>query len=321
MRELVDDAFQVLRRANVRPAGGDLKSLSLVLPDRRMVTVTVRTTSPVGDSATRNRVLHIAADASVTTVDAALNGDFDLVTTAPARAIIAGISFLPMDRPAEEPQVRRGKKPWGRWAVERALILAAGEPLRQTTLATTTGLTHQAVSHALRDRLYVRRTRDGYTADPLLTDRWLIEYPGPGGLATHWYSLDDTAHQATAASTLATELEATPLLSGDVAADRYAPWRRPATVRMYVSEFIDFVPADFTPATPSEATLTAVIPDDPTIRTVAATLAVPAGLPLADPLITLWDLTHTSTGPDSSEAAAVLRKAIELGWPDGATRR
>ncbi|KAA0015974.1 hypothetical protein [Antrihabitans cavernicola] len=321
MQELVDDVFQVLRRANVRPTSGDLKALSLVLPNRHITTVAVRTTSPFADATARNRILHIAVDAPAATVDAALNGDFDLVTTDPARAIIASINLLPTDQPPRDQPMRRGKKPWGRWAVERTLILAGGEPLRQNTIATTTGLTHQAVSHALREHPYVRRSRNGVTADPALIDAWLIEYPGPGGLATHWYSLDEPGQQATAASTLATELDAAPLLSGDVAADRYAPWRRPASVRIYISEFIDFVAADFTPATRSEATLTAVIPDDPTIRTLATTLAVPAELSLADPLITLWDLTHTSTGPDRSEAADVLRKSIGLGCNRGATDR
>ncbi|MFC9662076.1 hypothetical protein ACFVJ5_17720 [Nocardia sp. NPDC127606] len=88
----------------------------------------------------------------------------------------------------------------------------------------------------------------------------------------------------------------------------------PSSVRLHVDEIIDFTAAGFSPADPADATMTIVMPDDRSIRTVAAHLhdEAPAdGHVVADPAIILWDLLHNSTDPTSTEAAHVVRTAID----------
>ncbi|WP_146069443.1 hypothetical protein [Cryobacterium sp. Y11] len=74
---------------------------------------------------------------------------------------------------------------------------------------------------------------------------------------------------------------------------------------------IDFTVVGLTPAPPSEATLTVVIPADFTIWTTARILSLPSQC--VDPLIAYWDLAH-SGGPDANEAADMILRKIRSAW-------
>lgn len=312
---VLSDALHVLRRAGAHILDGNLDSLTLVLPDHHTITVEIKVwegsirPAPPEAPPPPARTLHIATTAAPHTVEAALAGDFELLTTDPAELIIEGTVLLTDRTPRHaESAARRGRTPWGKWAIERVLILSE-QPLTQRTIAARTGLTPQAVSWVLRDHPTIERNNTGWTALSSLLDDWLTTYPGPRGHDMHWYSLDTPVDQATTAAAYATELDVHALVTGDVAADRYAPWRHPQSARIYIPEIIDFTPIGFTPATADQATLTTVIPTDPTLWRTADT--IPHTRPtLADPVITLWDLLHTSTGPDTTEAADRIRDAI-----------
>ncbi|MDJ0363435.1 hypothetical protein [Rhodococcus sp. H29-C3] len=75
-------------------------------------------------------------------------------------------------------------------------------------------------------------------------DNWLEEYPGALGVETYWYGPSDPVEQDNLIVRYAHEMDARVLVSGDGAADHYAPWRKPATSVVYLSELLDLTAAD-----------------------------------------------------------------------------
>lgn len=234
----------------------------------------------------------------------------DLITLLPSQVIINGTRFFHDDAFIDgNRQLRRqrGKSPWGgRWAIDRAL-LQMKHPTTQKELAHLIGISPRAVSQGLADHPYVQRNDDGCYIEhtDATIDRWIDDYPGPGEATLYWYSLDAIVEQGHNVATLADELEVQALLSDDVAADDYAPWRLPATAIIYLREAVDFTVIDFMPTTRENATLIAKIPEDPTVWALGRTLTENPQRMLADPMPTLWDVTH-STGSDTDDAAEGL---------------
>lgn len=321
--DYMSQALRLLRRADVRITGGDLSDLSLVFASGQAKTVAVKilvsgpTPSKIrADRARRpdSTLLYVVPAAGRTVLEAARHGIVDLVALDPEHVIISSQALLRGENEGIKQTTHgpRGKTPWGRLAVERSLALTGGA-LSQSEIAEYAGITQQAVSGALKNLdEYIIRHQNGWEPKDrhLLIDHWLSHYPGPGGAATFWYSLDSAAEQARNAVDLAFSLGANPLVSGDAAADILAPWRLPSSTHLYIREAVDFTDAGFSPAAPDEATLTAAIPRDPSLWNVAALLTVKRDLPLADPLIVLWDVLR-SKGPDADEAAQKLRTTIE----------
>jgi hypothetical protein len=318
----LSQALRLLRRAAVRIAGGDLHALALTLPNGRAKTVSLLATafSPTpskieADLARhpKTAIMYVVVSPGPAVMSAAEKGDVDLISIDPSAVLIGGDRLLGLESGDTNSGIRprKGKTPWGQLAVERALIVNA-DPMKQTEIADVALISQQAVSNALKtlDDLVVRLSW-GWKAKDVgrLIDRWLVTYPGPGGATTYWYSLDSPAEQARAAVELARDLDSSPLVSGDAAADLISPWRLPITTRVYIRQMVDFTDAGFTPTEPQDATLIVTVPEDPTLWTTAG-LSKPREIPVADPLIVLWDVLRSS-GPDADEAAARLREAIE----------
>lgn len=323
--EILADALLLLRRAQVRIANGHMEALSLILPNEQSVEVALHTHYPhptriasdVSRYPKQRRHLYVVAKTSAHLERKAWEGTIDLITLFPSQVIINGTRFLKDDASLDGDRLphrrQRGKPPWGRWAIERAL-LQMKHPTTQKELAHLIGISPQAVSQALADHPYVQRTDHGWYVERTDSnvDRWINEYPGPGGAALYWYSLAPIVEQGHNAASLAAELEVQSLLSGDVAADDYAPWRLPATAIIYLREAVDFSVIDFMPTTRANATLIAKIPEDPTVWALGRTLAENPQRTLADPMLTLWDVTH-STGSDTDDAAEHLKAALTNG--------
>ena len=150
------------------------------------------------------------------------------------------------------------------------------------------------------------------TAGPRSTQRdliawWLHRYPGPGGATSYWASLAPLADQATAATA---EAPGPVAVSGDLAADLLAPWRRPRQVVVYAAQPPALTDRGFVPATSVEdASLVLTAPQD---RGVWLPAPWPLGedqLPSADPLQVLYDIGR-SGGPDAPDAAEHLTEAL-----------
>ena len=229
--------------------------------------------------------------------------DVDVVGTRDGVVIVAGVETRVVDLDGPSGRPVRGRVPWGRLALMRVLVRTT-EPRAQTELAHECGITQAGVSLGLQALgELVQRMPSGWIAvdRSSLWDAFLAQYPGPGGITTSWYGLQSPVEQADAAVAAASGDQ--PLVSGDVAADRLAPWRRPRIAHVYLGSGLDLEPAGFAPAGQADATLLVTVPLDPTI---AATAAAWSGVGLVDPLLAAFDVLR-SGGPDAPDAVARLR--------------
>lgn len=319
---ILSQAMLLLREAGVRISGGNLDALSLTLPDRGTLEVKVQITdTPPTPSKLqvilerKVRTLIVTSRPTPALSDAAALDKIDLVTVAPASVMIRGIQHLePREKPAAAAEKTHGRTPWGRWALLRAFALADG-PWTQQELATVVGISQPAVNKHLKVLTsFVERDQSGWKANSVRDIvSWVADhYPGPRGVSSYWYSLKSPAEQAEAAAKFAEEIGASPLVSGDAAADIYAPWRLPDSVHLYLREAVDFTDAGFSPASREEATLITTVPEDPTLWATALLVHAHGSFPLADPLVTLRDVL-SGDAVDSEEAAEHLREAIVTG--------
>lgn len=303
----IDVVFGTADRWDLKLAGPRVVSRMIHELGRRLTLVQAMTWTPgtlllaqTADSRGLEQLRRLGADAIV------LN---------PPTVIIEGQDRLGGEGRGKVTTVARGRPASRRWAVLRALLVA-GAPLDQRELAHFTGLTQQSISRILRDlQGQVERGRDGWILtswDRSLQD-WLDAYPGPGGTSTWWYGLDDPQTQTRDACALATELDAEPLVGGDVAVDHYAPWRTPRTARLYTRTLVDLVPAGFSPASAADGTLEVVVPDDTSLWRTATGVD---GTALIDPIIALWE-TAQSTATDAAEAFTQLLTRLATGHDDG----
>ncbi len=150
-----------------------------------------------------------------------------------------------------------------------------------------------------------------------LLSAWLSWYLPEGRITSYWYSLatvHDQAKHAVAA------LGGRGRVSGDVAADILAPWALPQRALIYADEAGDLSQARFVPSPMADATLELVTTRDPAVTpSVYAepflAAAATTRLPLADPLVVLWDLNH-ATRVDADQAARHLRFRLAEQWRD-----
>lgn len=241
-------------------------------------------------------------------------GHFDVLTEHPLQLILRG-SVYAGEVPTQSPARKRpsGRAAWVRWAVGRCLLLSS-EPLRQPAIADMLGTSQQSVSNAARQLGdLVEDIGNGLSAvnKGTLLGHWLGDYTGPGGLAFGWYSLDSIVEQTLKAAKVAELFDVSPLISGDVAADRLAPWKLPSRGRIYVNSPIDLGGDGFVPAPVDEATLITCVPRDPTLwRLTNTALSQDSGASaLADAAIIYWDVL-ASGDIDSAEAAGHLKELI-----------
>lgn len=214
-----------------------------------------------------------------------------------------------------------GPAPYGAAAVARVLLVA-GVPLTQSRIARRVGVTQPRVSQVLNDLLTLglveRVGRLGWRPSDhrrLLHHLLRTAPPPTEGVSTWWAIADQDPWNATLRC-LRQLLD--PRVSGDTAADLYAPWRRPALSVVYAVKTIDLHPLGMVVADgPDDAVLRLVNPADPTLIPEPATPRQFRGVtvPLADPIVVLRDV-RSGPGPDAEEAAAALEAALPdlLGW-------
>lgn len=252
-------------------------------------------------------------------LERARSGVLDVLTQDPPRVLIGGREFGLSDGQSDGYSARQaavprsGRPAWIRWAVMRCLLLAT-EPLRQIDIAALLQVKPQSVSYAVKalgDHIERRHDRFAAANKPALLEQWWLEYPGTGGRAFGWFSLDPIAEQTLRANEIASLWEARPLVSGDVAADRMAPWKRPTRSKIYVKESFDLEEDGFVPAPIDEATLVISVPEDPTLwsRLSNPVDSGRSGYRFADAVIVYWDVRQ-GTDPDSSEAAEKLANEL-----------
>jgi hypothetical protein len=205
----------------------------------------------------------------------------------------------------------------GSFAVIRALVALSGgedEEPGVTALASQAGVSQPRASqilHQLHELGLVDRTGHGRWEPrrEALLDRFLAEYPGPGGSEQYYYSLDspvDVALRAGRASTQSRPI----LASADVGPDLILAWHRPSLVILYAKHAIDPSGLGLTEAQGRhDANVIVRTPQDRSVFPASALVAQVQGsdVPLADPLQQIWDLQDLG-GADRIEAAGRLRQ-------------
>lgn len=222
-------------------------------------------------------------------------------------------------RTATAPAPKRRSLPRGAgsYAVIRALVGFSGgedEELGATALAAQVGISQPRASqvlHHLRDLDLVGISGRGRWEPrrAALLDRFLAEYPGPGGSELYYYSLDSPVDAAVLAGQVSTPGRPI-VVSADVGPDLIVPWRRPSLVIMYVRHAIDPSDLGLTDAQGRhDANVIIRSPQDRSVFPVPALAGQVQGneVPLADPLQQIWDLQDLG-GADRSEAAGRLRE-------------
>lgn len=233
-----------------------------------------------------------------------------VVATEDATVILDGTEWQ-RTRRAPAPAAPRGRKPWGRMALLRVLIRSE-QPRSQTALAREAGIAQQAVALALPvlAPLGVERGASGWVARDAdaLWDRFMAEYPGPSGLSRRWTGAASLDVQVERATELARAAGTLTLLSGDLAADQQAPFRRPLSAAVFASADIN-LSARSTLVDDGDETLTVIVPADPTVFATAHAWSGGQQALLTDPVLTAWVVAH-SRGADRDEAVAHLRHTV-----------
>ena len=227
--------------------------------------------------------------------------------------------LLRQRRTATPPAPKRKTLPRGSggFAVIRALVGFSGgedgEP-GATALAAQAGVSQPRASQILH-HLYglelVDRSGHGRWEPrrEALLDRFLAEYPGPGGSEQYYYSLDSPVDVAVRAGRVSTP--GRPIaVSADVGPDLILPWRRPSLVILYTKHAIDPSGLGLTQAQGRhDANVIMRTPQDRSVFPTPALVAQIQGsdVPLADPLQQIWDLQDLG-GADRIEAAGRLRQ-------------
>ena len=227
--------------------------------------------------------------------------------------------LLRQRRTAKAPTPRRRSLPRGSgsFAVIRALVASGDVEDKEpgaTALAAQVGVSQPRVSQVLRrlqDLDLVEKSRQGRWTPQreALLDRFLAEYPGPGGSEEYCYSLDSPVEVAVRAGQVSTPHR--PIVaSADVGPDLIVAWRRPSLVILYAKRMIDPSSLGLIDAQGRhDANVIIRMPHDQSVFPVPALVAQVRGsdVPLADPLQQIWDLQDLG-GADRIEAAGRLRE-------------
>lgn len=235
-------------------------------------------------------------------------GDFDLR--------VPGLIFR-QRRALTAPAARQRSLPRGSgsFAVIRALVgsRSSEEEVGATEIAARAGVSQPRASqvlHKLRQLSLVQRTGNGRWRPDRegLLDRFLTEYPGPGGSTEYFFGLEQPAESARriAGDTRGTQLA----VSADVGPDLISPWRRPSTAIIYARRGIEPAGLELVRASGEhDANVIVRIPQDLSVFPAHPLSAVLRGteIPLSDPVQMIWDLENLG-GADRMEAAEKLRR-------------
>jgi hypothetical protein len=142
-----------------------------------------------------------------------------------------------------------------------------------------------------------------------LLDRFLAEYPGPGGSEIYFYSLDPPTELAARLARKRSRRQGF-AVSADVGPDLIRPWRRPSVLILYAEATFDAADLKSVDAAgANDANVIVRMPADQSVFPADELAAEYKGarIPLADPVQMIWDLDDLG-GADRAEAAGKLRQ-------------
>jgi hypothetical protein len=202
---------------------------------------------------------------------------------------------------------------WARLAILRLFALSPSTTWSQSNIARRIGLTQVAVHKqlpTLGDLVEAGPTGWRSIDRAACWDRFIDDYPGPRGLVTYWTAAagDLAAQLARIERAMKDTGQEAAAVSGDFAADFYAPWRQPSRIVAYIATQPSLENHGFAMVRVADATIELRIAKDPTIAAMSrAWSTVEGGRRYVDPLIAAWDLSRTRGG-DVESAVEHLRE-------------
>lgn len=289
----------------------DIKTVDVLSPSRvhRFAASPVTVRPLVLTRAATENAVATAASAGVSVLVVPGNGPargtlIDATGTAhQIRAALTGAEAPPVTA-----RKRPGKEPWGVFALAFALMSDAA-PRTQRALAERLGLSQPRVSQALRAQLapFVSSTPAGWTVkEPVDLLRWLAaNYPRPSTEAG-WLSLEDPVPATRAVARHLDEQGVRYAVTGQVAADEFAPWARPTRSTILVESLTDLSAAGCAPVPIQQATVVTAVAEDPNALRSGQTRA---GVRLADPWRTWLRLAQDGDAAAADHLRDVLLRA------------
>ncbi|MEE9416670.1 MAG: hypothetical protein V3V01_15405 [Acidimicrobiales bacterium] len=197
----------------------------------------------------------------------------------------------------------------GSWSIIRSLI-SDGFAESATETASRAGVSQPRASQILAQLTetgFVKReARSRWIGNQdLLLDAFLDQYSGPGGSTSWFYSLGTPTVVVEKAALSGSPSHAPVAVSGDVAADRIAPWRTPTHATLYSAEPIDASKLGLVAAKGADdANVEIIIPADGSVFVESEETEK---LLLVQPTQVIWDLLRLG-GTDREEAAGRVRE-------------
>ena len=196
----------------------------------------------------------------------------------------------------------------GSWSIIRTLIsdgVAEGEAQLAERAGVSQPRVSQVLSALLAAELVERRGRSTWTADrPALLDAFLNTYGDTRGFTSWFYGLDSPQETSERIVAAGDSLRADTVISGDVAADRLAPWRVPTHTTVYTSDHRLAPYLELTPAQgPGDANVELIVPADNSVLRIRSE----DDATLAHPTQVMLDLQRLG-GTDRQEAAEKVRE-------------
>ena len=210
-----------------------------------------------------------------------------------------------------------GRTSWARLAMLRLFALSQVEPLSQSEIARRLGVSHVAIGKQLPlpHDLVERQPTGWQVVDRAgCWDRFMAEYPGSRGLTTYWATTGDLAAQLDRIERVSRDRgDASPAVSGDFAADFFAPWRRPSRVIAYVTDQPPLEEHGFAIVRAADATCQLHTSSDPTVLPMSRewpSTRDRTSRRYVDPLIAAWDLSRASGGDVDSAVEQLRARAL-----------
>jgi len=257
--------------------------------------------------------LFLIPRANGTVRNAGMKGELAAVG-AEDRTVIVNGQVLDLSGERSTPRSTMRRRPWGRFAVARDVIRRGGTLSSQVAAAEAVGISQPGAGKAiaiLRAEGFVPSAGARQLTPPqlkALIDYAIDSYPGPGGISTYWYN----SSTPTLVRELAEALhEANALISGDFAADDFAPWKQPRTLTIYTPSGLDFASRGLAESNRSSANVIVRVPEDATIWRTAAKWADRGSARFTDPVITGWELSQSGDVDNGQAIDRVKQRLLQ----------
>lgn len=256
-------------------------------------------------------VLFVVAKAGATLTDAAQQ-DRRVAYASLGEGVVSLLGEIHLaDEDVTRIPPRAVRPSWVRFGVLRLFALLENAVLSQSEMARRLGVSHVAIGKQLPllGPILERTPRGWRTTDrDGCWNRFLFDYPGPRGLATYWTATGTIAEQLEQVERSVRDAGGHVALSGDTAADFYAPWRQPTRITGYLHAQPPLEEHGFASVRAADATVELRVPKDPTILPMSQTWPMMDGRErcYVDPLLAAWDMARTPGG-DIADAVEHLR--------------